>query len=128
MLLWVPYQFLTGLAWPVPSTAAVVAAHCEHRRHQTRGCAGPGKLGAAWCLILWQAGQTTWAPKFTLGGRWDLGAGRQRAPGRPCRLTSLLSAFRSQMMVADVFSHRFYKIYQLEESLSSILDRDDIFM
>lgn len=32
------------------------------------------------------------------------------------------------MMVADVFSHRFYKIYQLEESLSSILDRDDIFM
>lgn len=36
--------------------------------------------------------------------------------------------FHSQMMVADVFSHRFYKIYQLEESLSSILDRDDIFM
>ncbi|XP_037677039.1 ubiquitin carboxyl-terminal hydrolase 11 isoform X1 [Choloepus didactylus] len=33
-----------------------------------------------------------------------------------------------RMMVADVFSHRFYKIYQLEESLSSILDRDDIFI
>ncbi|XDB65229.1 hypothetical protein AB1E18_018520 [Capra hircus] len=33
-----------------------------------------------------------------------------------------------KMMVADVFSHRFYKIYQLEESLSSILDRDDIFI
>uniref|UniRef100_A0A5F8GP43 Ubiquitin carboxyl-terminal hydrolase n=1 Tax=Monodelphis domestica TaxID=13616 RepID=A0A5F8GP43_MONDO len=32
-----------------------------------------------------------------------------------------------RMMVADVFSHRFYKIYQLEESLSCILDRDDIF-
>ena len=32
------------------------------------------------------------------------------------------------MMVADVFSHRFYKIYQLEESLSGILDRDDIFI
>ncbi|XP_019504868.1 PREDICTED: ubiquitin carboxyl-terminal hydrolase 11 isoform X1 [Hipposideros armiger] len=33
-----------------------------------------------------------------------------------------------RMMVADVFSHRFYKIYQLEESLSTILDRDDIFI
>ncbi|KAJ6655288.1 hypothetical protein lerEdw1_005480 [Lerista edwardsae] len=33
-----------------------------------------------------------------------------------------------QMMVADVFSHRFYKIYQMEESLSCILDRDDIFV
>uniref|UniRef100_A0A6I8NUR2 Ubiquitin carboxyl-terminal hydrolase n=1 Tax=Ornithorhynchus anatinus TaxID=9258 RepID=A0A6I8NUR2_ORNAN len=33
-----------------------------------------------------------------------------------------------QMMVADVFSHRFYKIYQLEEALSCILDRDDIFI
>uniref|UniRef100_A0A2K5CIJ0 ubiquitinyl hydrolase 1 n=1 Tax=Aotus nancymaae TaxID=37293 RepID=A0A2K5CIJ0_AOTNA len=31
----------------------------------------------------------------------------------------------SKMMVADVFSHRFYKLYQLEEPLSSILDRDD---
>uniref|UniRef100_A0A8C6X9T8 Ubiquitin carboxyl-terminal hydrolase n=1 Tax=Naja naja TaxID=35670 RepID=A0A8C6X9T8_NAJNA len=33
-----------------------------------------------------------------------------------------------QMMVADVFSHRFYKIYQREEYLSCILDRDDIFI
>ncbi|XP_023587656.1 ubiquitin carboxyl-terminal hydrolase 11 isoform X1 [Trichechus manatus latirostris] len=33
-----------------------------------------------------------------------------------------------RMMVADVFSHRFYKIYQLEDSLNSILDRDDIFI
>ncbi|KAK2508712.1 hypothetical protein MC885_000464 [Smutsia gigantea] len=33
-----------------------------------------------------------------------------------------------RMMVADVFSHRFYKIYELGESLSSILDRDDIFI
>ncbi|XP_061470411.1 ubiquitin carboxyl-terminal hydrolase 11 [Rhineura floridana] len=33
-----------------------------------------------------------------------------------------------RMMVADVFSHRFYKIYQMEESLSCILDRDDIFI
>lgn len=48
--------------------------------------------------------------------------------GRPGTLTSPAFASHSQMMVADVFSHRFYKIYQLEESLSSILDRDDIFM
>uniref|UniRef100_A0A8B9LL29 Ubiquitin carboxyl-terminal hydrolase n=1 Tax=Astyanax mexicanus TaxID=7994 RepID=A0A8B9LL29_ASTMX len=33
----------------------------------------------------------------------------------------------SQMVVADVFNHRFYKIYQVDESLSCILDRDDIF-
>ncbi|XP_008270769.3 ubiquitin carboxyl-terminal hydrolase 11 isoform X1 [Oryctolagus cuniculus] len=33
-----------------------------------------------------------------------------------------------RMMVADVFSHRFYKLYQLEDSLSTILDRDDIFV
>ncbi|XP_056121251.1 ubiquitin carboxyl-terminal hydrolase 11 [Rhinichthys klamathensis goyatoka] len=34
----------------------------------------------------------------------------------------------SQMAVADVFNHRFYRIYQAEESLSCILDRDDIFV
>ncbi|MEQ2171342.1 hypothetical protein GOODEAATRI_009661, partial [Goodea atripinnis] len=33
-----------------------------------------------------------------------------------------------QMVVADVFNHRFYKIYNPEESLSCILDRDDIFV
>lgn len=33
-----------------------------------------------------------------------------------------------RMMVADVFSHRFYKLYQLEDPLSTILDRDDIFV
>uniref|UniRef100_A0AAY4C494 Ubiquitin carboxyl-terminal hydrolase n=1 Tax=Denticeps clupeoides TaxID=299321 RepID=A0AAY4C494_9TELE len=33
-----------------------------------------------------------------------------------------------QMMVADVFNHRFYKIYHTDEFLSSILDRDDIFV
>ncbi|XP_051525913.1 ubiquitin carboxyl-terminal hydrolase 11-like isoform X2 [Myxocyprinus asiaticus] len=34
----------------------------------------------------------------------------------------------SQMVVADVFNHRFYKIYQADEFLSSILDQDDIFV
>uniref|UniRef100_A0A674ALG1 Ubiquitin carboxyl-terminal hydrolase n=1 Tax=Salmo trutta TaxID=8032 RepID=A0A674ALG1_SALTR len=33
-----------------------------------------------------------------------------------------------QMVVADVFNHRFYKIYHADESLSCILDRDDIFV
>ncbi|KAG6921906.1 ubiquitin specific peptidase 11 [Chelydra serpentina] len=33
-----------------------------------------------------------------------------------------------QMMVADVFSHRFYKLYQADEALSCILDRDDVFV
>ncbi|XP_023573530.1 ubiquitin carboxyl-terminal hydrolase 11 isoform X1 [Octodon degus] len=33
-----------------------------------------------------------------------------------------------KMIVADVFSHRFYKLYQLEDPLSAILDRDDIFV
>ena len=31
-------------------------------------------------------------------------------------------------MVTDVFNHRFYKIYQADEALSCILDRDDIFV
>lgn len=34
----------------------------------------------------------------------------------------------TQMVVADVFNHRFYKIYTSDESLSCILDRDDIFV
>ncbi|XP_077593564.1 ubiquitin carboxyl-terminal hydrolase 11 isoform X1 [Stigmatopora nigra] len=34
----------------------------------------------------------------------------------------------TQMVVADVFNHRFYKIYSADESLSCILDRDDIFV
>ena len=33
-----------------------------------------------------------------------------------------------QMVVADVFNHRFYKIYNCDEALSCILDRDDIFV
>ncbi|XP_068587893.1 ubiquitin carboxyl-terminal hydrolase 11-like [Cebidichthys violaceus] len=34
----------------------------------------------------------------------------------------------TQMVVADVFNHRFYKIYSADECLSCILDRDDIFV
>lgn len=32
------------------------------------------------------------------------------------------------MVVADVFNHYFHKIYTSGESLSCILDRDDIFV
>lgn len=62
-----------------------------------------------------------------MDGGWDSEAGRLKGLWGP-RLTIPLLVSCFQMMVADVFSHRFYKIYQLEESLSSILDRDDIFM
>uniref|UniRef100_H3A3X6 ubiquitinyl hydrolase 1 n=1 Tax=Latimeria chalumnae TaxID=7897 RepID=H3A3X6_LATCH len=33
-----------------------------------------------------------------------------------------------QMVVADVFNHRFYKLYHVDEPLTCILDRDDIFV
>ncbi|XP_042307624.1 ubiquitin carboxyl-terminal hydrolase 11 [Sceloporus undulatus] len=45
-----------------------------------------------------------------------------------CALSKHTEVPAERMMVADVFSHRFYKIYQMEESLSCILDRDDIFI
>jgi ubiquitin carboxyl-terminal hydrolase 4/11/15 len=32
------------------------------------------------------------------------------------------------MIVADVYNHRFHKIFALSDALSNILDRDDIFM
>uniref|UniRef100_A0A3Q2QPG1 Ubiquitin carboxyl-terminal hydrolase n=1 Tax=Fundulus heteroclitus TaxID=8078 RepID=A0A3Q2QPG1_FUNHE len=43
-------------------------------------------------------------------------------------LSEMTSVPPTQMVVADVFNHRFYKIYNPEESLSCILDRDDIFV
>ncbi|KAM9855966.1 ubiquitin carboxyl-terminal hydrolase 11 [Aulostomus maculatus] len=43
-------------------------------------------------------------------------------------LSEMTSVLPTQMVVADVFNHRFYKIYSPDESLSCILDRDDIFV
>uniref|UniRef100_A0A7N6AJY9 Ubiquitin carboxyl-terminal hydrolase n=1 Tax=Anabas testudineus TaxID=64144 RepID=A0A7N6AJY9_ANATE len=43
-------------------------------------------------------------------------------------LSEMTNVPPSQMVVADVFNHRFYKIYNADESLSCILDRDDIFV
>ncbi|XP_042263837.1 ubiquitin carboxyl-terminal hydrolase 11 [Thunnus maccoyii] len=43
-------------------------------------------------------------------------------------LSELTNIPAAQMVVADVFNHRFYKIYHADESLSCILDRDDIFV
>ncbi|KAM7410760.1 hypothetical protein PAMA_020952 [Pampus argenteus] len=52
--------------------------------------------------------------------------------GKVSNLCSALSEMTNipatQMVVADVFNHRFYKIYHADESLSCILDRDDIFV
>ncbi|TRY72839.1 hypothetical protein DNTS_009529, partial [Danionella cerebrum] len=47
--------------------------------------------------------------------------------GRVFDLCTALSQ-ATDMAVADVFNHRFYRIYQADESLSCILDRDDIFV
>ncbi|XP_037334973.1 ubiquitin carboxyl-terminal hydrolase 11 isoform X1 [Pungitius pungitius] len=43
-------------------------------------------------------------------------------------LSEMTGVPSSQMVVADVFNHRFYKIYNSNECLSCILDRDDIFV
>ncbi|XP_028265179.1 ubiquitin carboxyl-terminal hydrolase 11-like [Parambassis ranga] len=43
-------------------------------------------------------------------------------------LSEMTDVTPTQMVVADVFNHRFYKIYTADESLSCILDRDDIFV
>ncbi|KAK5864085.1 hypothetical protein PBY51_001056 [Eleginops maclovinus] len=43
-------------------------------------------------------------------------------------LSEMTNVPPTQMVVADVFNHRFYKIYNTDESLSCILDRDDIFV
>jgi ubiquitin carboxyl-terminal hydrolase 4/11/15 len=46
-----------------------------------------------------------------------------------CSAMSKLSGIESQnMMVTDVYNHRFHKIYSPEEPLQQILDRDDIFV
>ncbi|KAK2850852.1 hypothetical protein Q5P01_007128 [Channa striata] len=45
-----------------------------------------------------------------------------------CALSEMTDVPPTQMVVADVFNHRFYKIYSADESLSCILDRDDIFV
>uniref|UniRef100_A0A8C4S8Z7 ubiquitinyl hydrolase 1 n=1 Tax=Erpetoichthys calabaricus TaxID=27687 RepID=A0A8C4S8Z7_ERPCA len=44
-----------------------------------------------------------------------------------CFLYFICFQLSSIMVVADVFNHRFYKIYHMDESLNCILDRDDIF-
>ncbi|XP_061621358.1 ubiquitin carboxyl-terminal hydrolase 11 isoform X2 [Phyllopteryx taeniolatus] len=43
-------------------------------------------------------------------------------------LSEMTNVPDTQMVVADVFKHRFYKIYTPDESLNCILDRDDIFV
>ena len=46
-----------------------------------------------------------------------------------CMALSKLSGVESKnMVVTDVYNHRFHKIYSQEEALQQILDRDDIFV
>ncbi|GAB1602017.1 ubiquitin carboxyl-terminal hydrolase 15-like [Argonauta hians] len=53
-----------------------------------------------------------------LGTVWDLCSALSKYMNKPA----------DQMMVTDVYSHKFHKIYSKEDSLSNITDRDDIFI
>ena len=44
------------------------------------------------------------------------------------KLTATLFDLILQMVVTDVYNHRFHKVFSLSESLTQILDRDDIFV
>ena len=39
-----------------------------------------------------------------------------------------LGGYLFQMVVTDVYNHRFHKIFGMQESISQIMDRDDIFV
>ncbi|XP_078392056.1 ubiquitin carboxyl-terminal hydrolase 11-like isoform X1 [Cetorhinus maximus] len=52
------------------------------------------------------------------GKLWDLYLALSKMSGIP----------PDKLLAADVFNHRFYKLFQREDLLSSILDRDDIFV
>ena len=43
-------------------------------------------------------------------------------------LTRKLLIFSFQMVVTDVYNHRFHKVFSPSEALSHIMDRDDIFV
>ena len=43
-------------------------------------------------------------------------------------LSALSDVDSSQMIVTDVYNHKFHKIYKPEDGLHNILDRDDIFV
>ena len=43
-------------------------------------------------------------------------------------LSSLSDVPAANMVVTDVYNHRFHKIYNPEDGLSHILERDDIFV
>ncbi len=45
-----------------------------------------------------------------------------------CNANASASVDSSKLVVTDVYNHRFHKIYAPDESLSHILDRDDIFV
>jgi len=62
---------------------------------------------------------------FSFGkGAWNLAG--ERIDGE-LELRGLFF-FPFQMVVTDVYNHRFHKIFSPDEGLNHILDRDDIFM
>ncbi|XP_011612065.2 ubiquitin carboxyl-terminal hydrolase 4 isoform X1 [Takifugu rubripes] len=45
-----------------------------------------------------------------------------------CALTKLCGVAPENMMVADVYNHRFHKIYRRDDGLNQIMEKDDIFV
>jgi hypothetical protein len=45
-----------------------------------------------------------------------------------CLFLTILCVFFPQMTVCDVYNHRIHKVFKNRDSLTSILDRDDIFV
>ncbi len=46
-----------------------------------------------------------------------------------CKALSRLTRIApDRMVVTDVYNHKFHKVFSMDEALSHILDRDDIFM
>lgn len=40
----------------------------------------------------------------------------------------MYTPFSFQMIVTDIYNHRFHRIFAMDENLSSIMERDDIYV
>lgn len=99
-------------------------------RHTPGSCEYPTKLSFCSGAVapIWPQGRNWLAQGGGECGQSPLGVTGPVQAVLRAGLLPPLSPPRPQMMVADVFSHRFYKLYQADEALSCILDRDDIFV
>lgn len=43
-------------------------------------------------------------------------------------ISALISSSILQMIVTDIYNHRFHRIFATNENLSSIMERDDIYV